>query len=125
MFSFFLYLSLLNSAVVDSKEKLYSANYIFMEQSHFPCLLLSALCCYALYNYLIIKWWRSLDSTACRVLYSCYKEDFLNYQVTPFLRLSLLTLPLCLSNFRRCLSNDPEQPSVYPTPTPAPLPPPH
>lgn len=85
-----------------------------METSLFPRLPLPGLCCYGLYNYLIIKWWRSFCSTVCKVLYSFYEGDFLNYSVTPFLRLSFLTLSLCLSDFRRCLSNDPEQPSVSP-----------
>ena len=62
-----------------------------MEPSLFLRLLLSGLCCYGLYNYLIIKWWRSFYSTVCKVLYSFYQGDFLNYPVTPFLRLSLLT----------------------------------
>lgn len=88
-FSFFVPL---NSTVAESEEKWYSANYIFMEPSLFPCLLLSGLCYYGLYNYLIIKWWRSFYSTVCKVLYLFYEGDFLNYPVTPFLRLSLLAL---------------------------------
>lgn len=65
-----------------------------------PCLLLSGLCCYGLYNYLIIKWRRSFYSAVCKVLYSFYEGDFLNYPVTPFLRLPLLTPSLSLYVFQ-------------------------
>lgn len=93
-----------------------------MEPSLFPCLPLSGLCCYGLYNYLVINWWRSFYCTVCKVLYSLYEGDFLNYPITPLPPPASLSLALlfCLSYFRRCLSNDPEQPSV---PLHPPLPP--